>query len=258
MPRPPSKLPASHPTVQVFVDESGTARQSRYLAFGALSFRRGLGLVSNRLQHLRERADWRTEAHFVSVNRSTLHLYREAVTLLAASDARFTCMVIDTAAKDPLAAKRAVWKSHAQLVIALVGDVVGAERVAAVVVDQITPPEDVNYEGYVASAVNRSANRLAVAGVCRMDSRACWGLQMADVLTGATAHQYRQQVDAKAKPGSPKGLLAAHVADAFNLETLVGADSARFKAIEGRPTKPRRLQVVSTRPSTRQGVSPGA
>lgn len=153
------QLPPSHPTVQVFVDESGTARQSRYLAFGALSFRRGLGLVSNRLQHLRERADWRAEAHFVNVNRSTPHLYREAVALLAASDARFTCMVIDTAAKDPLAAKRAVRKSRAQLVIALIGEVVGADRVAAVVVDQITPPEDVNYEGYVASAVNRSMPR---------------------------------------------------------------------------------------------------
>src|SRR5262245_20192277 len=112
---PPSRskqLPASHPTVQVFVDESGTARQSRYLAVGALSFRRGHGLVSNQLTLLRDRADWRAEAHFVNVKRSTLHLYREAVTALAASDAKFTCAVIDTDEHDPFAARREAWKSH--------------------------------------------------------------------------------------------------------------------------------------------------
>lgn len=239
-------LPPSHPTVQVFVDESGTARQSRYLAVGALSFRRGHGLVCNQLTLLRDRANWRTEAHFVNVNRSTLHLCREAVTLLAGSDATFTCLVVDTERHDPFASRREAWKSHAQLVISLVSQVVGSERIASVVIDQITPPADVNYEGYVASAVNRTADRLAIAGVCRMDSRACWGLQLADLLTGATAHQYRQATDASAKAGSPKGQLASHIANAFNLETLVSARSTRFTVIDGRrlarPTRP--LKVV--------------
>jgi hypothetical protein len=45
--------------------------------------------------------------------------------------------------------------------------------------------------------------RLAVATICRMDSRACWGIQLADVLTGAVAHQYRQACDPRVKAGTP-------------------------------------------------------
>jgi hypothetical protein len=232
--------------VQVFVDESGTARQSRYLAAGALSFRRGHGLVSNKLALLRDRANWRAEAQFVNVNRTTLHLYRNAVTVLAASDAKFTCLVLDTDEHDPFASRREAWKSHAQLVMSLVNHVVGAERIASVVIDHIAPPGDVNYEGYIAGAVNRTVGRLAIAGVCRMDSRACWG-PPAD---GHPDGRYRAPAppadglvgEARQPEGQARG---SHCRGVQPRDAGLGAFRA-LTVIEGEPvTRPnRRLKVV--------------
>lgn len=254
--RPLHLPPPGHPTLQVYVDESGVANQSRYFALGALVFRRDHGIVTNEIAVLRDQAEWRKEAHFVEVNRTTAHLYRAAVDIVARSDGRFVCAVVDKDEWNPLASRRDAWKTHAQLTIQLLGAVVGkGHPILSVLVDHLTTPAAVNYEGYVATAINRTqgyvataVNRtqgyLAIAGVNRMDSRSCIGLQLADILTGAVAHQYRQDKDPTARAGSPKGQVAAHVAQAWNLSSLVGAGSPRFKVVE--LSKPRRRRPVAS------------
>lgn len=243
--RPAHLPPPGHPTLQVYVDESGVGNQSRFLAVGALIFRRDHGLVTNQLATLRDRADWRKEAHFVDINRTTAHLYREAINILASSDGRFVCTVIDKDSWNPLNSRREVWKTHAQLTIQLLNAVIGkGSPILSVVVDHFTTPAAVNYEGYLATSINRTQGYLAVAGVNRMDSRACIGLQMADILTGAVGHQYRQGHDPTARAASPKGQVAAHVAQAWNLPTLVGATTPRLKVVDVRPPQRRPTELA--------------
>ncbi|MDA8062897.1 MAG: DUF3800 domain-containing protein [Actinomycetota bacterium] len=254
-PQPARLPPPGHPTLQVYVDESGTANQSRFLAVGALVFRRDHGLVTNKMVVLRDRSQWRKEAHFVEINRATAYLYREAIDIVASSDARFVCGVVDKAEWDPFRSTREAWKVHAQLTIQLLNAVVGrGHPILSVVADNITTPAAVNYEGYLAMAVNRTRGYLAVAGANRMDSKSCIGLQLADILTGAVAHQYRQGFDPTARPGSPKGQVAGYVAKAWELPSLVRASTSRLKVVELRP--PQRRPTVTracTRPIIRGG-----
>jgi hypothetical protein len=175
------------------------------------------------------------------------HIYREAVRILATSDARFTCLVVDCDEADR--ARRpdtTAWKAHAQLAISLLGRVVSGDEIVSVTVDDISLPAGVNYESYVRQAVNRRKDRLAVATVSRMDSRACWGIQMVDVLTGAVAHQYRQQFDPRARPGSAKGALAAFVAEQFNLPSLVDAETRRVQVVRHGGARRRRAVPART------------
>lgn len=226
-------LPVLHRTAAIFVDESGIARQSPILAMGALKFRGGYGLVVNEIELLRERSDWRSEAHFSNVTRVRAHLYRELVGILAQSDATFRCLVLDTRERDPFASKRPAWKTHAQLAISTLTDAIAPGEIASATLDHLTVPLDVNYEAYVRAAVNRQLDRLGLATTCRMDSKACWGIQLADVLTGAVAHHYRQAYgDRSATAGSPRGQVAACVAERFNLDTLCAASSPRFRVTE--------------------------
>lgn len=160
----------------------------------------------------------------MEINRTTAHLYREAVNIVAASDGRFVCAVIDKDDWNPFNARRETWKTHAQVTIQLLNAVMGnGHPILSVVVDHLTTPASVNYEGYLTTSVNRTQGYLAVAGANRMDSRACMGLQLADIFTGAVGHQYRQGHDPTARAASPKGQVAEHVAQAWNLPTLVGA-----------------------------------
>jgi hypothetical protein len=121
--------------------------------------------------------------------------------------------------------------------------VIWKEDVATAHLDQVTVPPKVNFEEYIRKAVNVQLGREALFTVSRLNSKACWGLQLADLLTGAVAHQYRQTVDAEAKAGSPKGRVAAEVAEAYNLESLIGADSHKVKVIEFRPDRPLPMKV---------------
>jgi hypothetical protein len=246
MSKPHRCLPTCHPTAHVFVDESGTARQSRILAVGALKFRGGHGPVFTELQQFRQRSGWRKEAHFVDLATKNAHIYREAVRILTASDAQFTCLVADCDDAEPGRKPEAVaWKVHAQLAIALLGRVINGAEIVSVTLDDISLPAGVNYESYVRQAVNRQKDRLAVATVSRMDSRACWGIQMTDVLTGAVAHQYRQQFDPRAKAGSAKGAFAAFVAEQFNLSSLVDAESRRVHVVGHGGARRRRAHAVT-------------
>jgi len=216
------------------------------LAIGALKFPSGHGRLVTELQQFRDRSEWRSECHFSDAKRLNAHCYREVVRIVAASDTRFTCLLVDRRQNDPFDRQGALpWKVHAQLTISVLGRAISGNEIISATVDNLTMPGDVNYEGYVRSAVNRQRGRLAVATVCRMDSRACWGIQVADVLTGAVAHQYRQACDARVKAGTPKGSLAAFVAEQFNLDTLVGADSPRLRVIEHAPARHGRRRLAA-------------
>lgn len=85
----------------VYLDESGVARQSPFLVLGALKMGHDQGLVVNRLALLRDKANWRAEAKFSAITRTTVHLYRESAQIIASSDVRFRCVVLDTRISAP-------------------------------------------------------------------------------------------------------------------------------------------------------------
>lgn len=214
----------------IYVDESGISRQSPYLAIGALKMGNGQGLVVNQLEQLRSKSSWTSEARFSDITSKSAHLHREATRIIAkAEDTRFRCVVLDQRRGDKLLRGKDSWRSAAQVTIKTLTAAIWNHEVATAVIDHISVPPEVNYEGYITAAVNRQIGRQALVSAVRMHSRSCWGLQMADVLTGAVAHQYRQKVDNTAKPRSPKGRTAADIAGYFNLESLVEADSQKFK-----------------------------
>lgn len=199
------------------------------------------------LERFRQRSGWRKEAHFVDLATKNAHIYGEAVRILAASDVRFTCLVAECDDAQPGRKPGTVaWKVHAQLAIALLGRVISGDEIVSVTLDDISLPAGVNYESYVRQAVNRQKDRLAVATVSRMDSRACWGIQMTDVLTGAVAHQHRQQFDPRAKAGSAKGSFAAFVAEQFNLPSLIDAESRRVHVVRHGGSRRRRAVPART------------
>lgn len=229
-------LPRGHRTAHLFVDESGIARQSPILVLGALRFSSGHGRLINQLTQFRQRTNWRAEMHFSEVKRPSAHLYREALRIALRSDLQFTCLVIDRTRPNPFFRPGGTpWKTHAQATIALLNRAIDANEVVSATIDDLSVPAQVNYEEYIRNAVNATCDRLAVATVCRMDSRACWGIQLADVLTGAVAHQYRQLIDPRVKASNVKGDLAAFVAEQFAVPSLVGARTARLRVWDQGP-----------------------
>jgi hypothetical protein len=83
-----------------------------------------------------------------------------------------------------------------------------------VLADHVTTPAAVSFEADVARTVNTQAERLAIASVCRVDSRCTDGLQLVDLLLGAATFDLRQgrYTDSETQ----KQRLLAHLLDRCN------------------------------------------
>ena len=89
-----------------------------------------------------------------------------------------------------------------------------------VLADEYSTPDDVCFETDVRESVNSRLGRLAVTGVCRLDSRAAVPLQLVDMLTAAVAFEFRQALGL-AGARSPKAELARYVRDAYGVPSFL-------------------------------------
>ncbi len=104
-----------------------------------------------------------------------------------------------------------------------------------IVVDNISAPRKVNYEGFVQKALNEpySEDDWRVVSVMRMASEACWGFQVVDLLTGAVHFAHRlAEGEGNLNPASLRGQLVDHVRGAFNVSKLNTATTPRFHVLE--------------------------
>lgn len=212
------------------MDESGVGRESRHVAIGALKFTKDHGLTLNRLMARRNQLEWFSELKFSEIRRSNEYKYREVAKLLAESTARFRCIVLDLEGGLDLRRYRGpTWSLAAQMTINILRASIWPNQLAAATVDYVSVPTEFNFENYVQTAVNRQLRRQGLISVSRMDSKASWGLQLADLMTGAVAHFYRQTTDGGARSSSYKGGVAATVAEQYNLDSLMAANTPKLK-----------------------------
>jgi hypothetical protein len=111
-------------------------------------------------------------------------------------DADFCCHIADRRHGDLTARFRhhryPGHKAYEWLAAEVLHDAIGANEVVTVLADRLSTAPDVRFETDVANVVNQRRQRLAVSSVCRLDSRSTDGLQLVDLLLGATALDLRQ------------------------------------------------------------------
>lgn len=84
-----------------------------------------------------------------------------------------------------------VWNAYENISIRLLEPSIGREEILILIADYITVPKHVKYEVNVKRRVNEKLNRLAVAGVCRFDSKGNDLLQVTDLLIGAINYELK-------------------------------------------------------------------
>lgn len=219
-------------TSQIFIDESGTARQTPFFAYGALKFGSDLGLLVNKLDRLRSTAGIRAEARFSNTNYSNLEFHKALIDAVHGSRGRFAAVVVK---RDNDHSDVKQWKSQAFYTIEAIKFSMSDQERAAAIVDHVSVPREVNFEYFIQNAINSryADDDKRLVSVVRMASEACWGLQLADLLTGAVHFSHRlDQGDGGLNPASTRGQLAEHVRIVFNIPTLHTAASPRFRVRE--------------------------
>jgi Protein of unknown function (DUF3800) len=112
-----------------------------------------------------------------------------------------------------------VWSAYEKITLKLLDAALSEKEILILIADHITTPKDVKFEVSVKKHLNLSKQRLALAGVCRFDSKANDLLQVVDLIIGCITYDikcYNQII-----PGSQYKLeLVRHLKEKLGASTF--------------------------------------
>ena len=83
------------------------------------------------------------------------------------------------------------WLAYEQITIKLLEAALSPQEIIILIADHVTTPKDIRFEVEVKKKFNKSKKRLALAGVCRFDSKSNDLLQLVDLLIGAITYDIK-------------------------------------------------------------------
>lgn len=201
------------------MDESGSISKDRFFSVGCLELAEP-SILLRQIQKLRDRHHWYQEIHFADLTAGALSFYERVVEIVAASGGEFSCFVADREVADPVERFGSSWKAYEKLSVQLLIGSIAPREIVTVLADNYSTPDGVVFEQDVRAEVNRRLGRLAIAGVCRLDSGAADPLQVVDLLTSAVTFEFRQHGGLAGRK-SPKARLAAKVRSEYGVTSFL-------------------------------------
>ncbi len=185
-------------TGMFFLDETGLLRSSRDPVFVVgLIHSREPSVLTRQIQSIRDRHHWYDEMKWTAITGSNRNLdaYRRVIDAFFECNldqARFSCIVMQ---KKELDLRRFflgnVWEAYEAFAALEVRLSLFDDEVVSVLADDMSVPATVTFEQNLKRRVNEKKGRLAVTNVLRVDSKGCQLIQLADLLVGAIAYDFK-------------------------------------------------------------------
>ncbi len=217
-------LRRDHPCSVGFLDETGAIARDRYFGVGLLRSHEPSKML-RAIQKYRDQTHWYKEFKYTDITAGAVDLYKGLVDVcLTSSYQEFFCFVADRQVADPIQRFGSSWAAYSKLAEQLILASVRPNELVSVLADNYSTPDHILFEEDVRENVNRRLGRLAVVACCRLDSKSSDGLQVADLLTSAVAHEFRAATGlAGAEPAqNPKAVVAAHVRHQLGTSSCLG------------------------------------
>jgi hypothetical protein len=172
------------------------------------------------MESLRAKHNVRHELKFSELTRGSISFFQGLIELIHDSGSEIGAAVIDKRLYDPFPDKP-LWEAHSWTTAALVKGMTNRRELATLLVDGISTPADVAYGSRLRTSVNERFKSMRVVSAVSLDSRTCDGLQAADMVASAIAHD-RKTVnefgrDHYSRLTTPKAQIAKYLARRFDL-----------------------------------------
>jgi hypothetical protein len=220
-------VPPKYPTALIYVDESAVkASAGRFFVVGAVKVRKP-GQLMRAVLDIRDRHEFRDEFKFSKITRGKLPIFCELIDVLERSDAHIAACVVDRAnGVDPFAGAVSEWLVHARITAGLLVGIINRRELVSALIDQISTPRGHAFDDTVRGMVNGRMKATSLVTAACVDSACNDGVQLADLVAGAVAHQ-RGQGNGTASPTSHKGKVAARLAAAFGVGNFADVHNER-------------------------------
>lgn len=236
------RVPTGYPTALIYMDESTVkASSGRFFVVGAVKVRRS-GQLMRAIRDVRDRHGFHDEFKFSRISRGKFSVFCELIDVLEQSDAHIAASVVDrTRGEDPFTAETPDWVVHARIMSKLFAGLINRRELVSALIDEVSTPRDCAFDDTVREMVNKRLGATSLVTAACVDSTCNDGVQLADLVAGAVAHQ-RGSANLTASPSSHKGKIAARLAAAFDVASFASdVRNGRVNvATLGQPTARRR------------------
>lgn len=171
-----------------FLDESGSLNDPKdpFFTVGLIKCSQPYYL-QRKISYERQKRNFFDEMHFNKLSKNNIDFAKFAVdSLLATRSLWFNSYSLD---KKGSYFRRNFggnpWQAYEDISIRVLESAIPDNEILIVLADYITTPGNVRFEINVKRKINEKLKRLAIAGVCRFDSKSNDLLQVADLIVGA-------------------------------------------------------------------------
>ena len=179
-----------------FLDESGSLsnRTEPYFTVGLLKMSMPYYLQS-KILYQRSKLNFHDEIKFNKISKNNIDFAKFVVDSFF--DTRSLSFYSYTTHKDSKYFQNNfandIWSAYEKITLKLLGASLSEKEILILIADHITTPKDVRFEVNIKKDFNASKKRLALAGVCRFDSKSNDLLQIVDLIIGSITYDIKYQ-----------------------------------------------------------------